>query len=192
MKEDFTYTWLSGETTLTTRMPLCVFMYDNFHLQVMVSMIDGGEVAVHDHEKVGATSTEEEVIALVHTVKLVKCKRKKGCERMAFDPATCETNRKGYCEKCFMELLDKKYLPLIKKEQEEARLEDQRQLANGATHKVVAWIHGGGDDVEAVIYTRGCMSKEQIQAELKKEGSKVLGDYRIQDLMTGLTLNGEG
>lgn len=58
--------------------------------------------------------------------------------------------------------------------------EDERKRKEGATHKVVAWIHPfkDGDDYKVVRYSTGIPTKKMIEEGVVSD-SAIKDDYRI-------------
>ncbi|MYM92673.1 hypothetical protein [Duganella vulcania] len=58
---------------------------------------------------------------------------------------------------------------------------DADHKSRGFTHRIDAWIHGGGDDKLISIYMVSPTTK-QIKNEIRRQGSAVLDDYSLNAL----------
>lgn len=161
-----------------------VFIYRHHRLGIRVSMVsDDGTVlnacSVTDGSKTSHDYNSRDIESLLGKVKIIACKE---CGEPAFDPSAVETNRNGLCEKCFMDDLNKEFKKESEKERKKVAYRDAKKKAEGFTHRITAWIHAGGDDRQVDFYTNAEPTKKQIQALIRKEGSRVLDDYTVQVL----------
>lgn len=123
----------------------------------------------------GSRDTDPKSVAesmAVHGIKLTKKKAQEDADAARL------------CEKCYLDRLNSEVKKSQAKRAKKDQLRDAKARAEGFTHKVEAWVHpeGGGDDYRMVAFTKGAPSKKWIENSLKKEGSRVLTDYRITAL----------
>lgn len=174
---------------LTAEISPASWMYQGYGLQLRVKLADagggahGGDAYLNDKSVDGSQPTEQQVMDLFSKVGLCKCS-KRGCKRMAFDPATASTNRDGKCEACFMEKLNADLQKSQEKQRKKDAERDAKMKAEGYTHKVVAWVHpkGGGDDFQLIMHTMGKPTDASIKARLRKAGSVIDTDYKVTEL----------
>lgn len=93
-----------------------------------------------------------------------------------------EGNRKHDCEQCFIKKLNAKFEKEQAEEDAKEKQADAKMKAKGMTHKVIAWVHAGGDDYSIAIYTQGAPTATEVQKVLKRRRSKVLTDYIVSAL----------
>lgn len=173
-----THQWTIEGASLKAEISPCSWMYPGYGLQLKVTLNEG--CAYLKSKVTFEDATDELFLEMCDQVKLVKC----SCGNAAFDPATIDTNRNGKCEPCFIADLNKEYEEAQKKEQQKILRMDKRRLKEGYTHKVVAWVHPsrGGDDYMIDIYYGAKPTDAQIKASLRKQGSRVLDDFKVHDL----------
>ena len=171
-----------ADINLVASISPCSWMYPNYGLQIQIRIEStGGTAYILNRSLPFAQATEDDVRAMVASVRIVHCPR---CQSPAFDPATVETNRSGLCEACFLKDLSAKYDAAKKKEAAKLARTDASMKLKGMTHRVDAWVHpsGGGDDYQMQLYVRGEPSEGLIQKELKRAGSSVRTDYAVRPL----------
>ena len=155
----------------------CCWMYEGYGLQLSVSLVTGGMVFVRDKSVQMANATIADVNRLLTPIKLIPCKT---CGTLTFDPTTVETNRKGLCEKCFLEELEVKWQKEQAKEDQKLQAQDKKMKAKGSTHRVTAWVHPSrGDDYQVDIYWPREPKPETIEAKLKGLKSQITNDYSV-------------
>jgi hypothetical protein len=94
------------------------------------------------------------------------------------------TNRDGHCEICFMAKLDADFAEATRKETAAERKRDMRLFKQGYKFKVVAWVHPeAGDDYQIVCHHEEQPTTREVIAMLRKRGSRVLTDFRIQSML---------
>ncbi|POA78654.1 hypothetical protein [Pseudomonas sp. DP16D-R1] len=173
------FTAIQGDVELTAEISPCVFMYPGYGLQLTVKLPNGGNTIVSRKDIPIETATEQDCQALMETVKVLPCKT---CQKPAFDPSTCRTNRDGECESCFMAKLNAEFEKDMKKEDDKLKRDDAKYKARGYTHRVHAWIHPpSGSDYELMMWMIN-PTPEQITAELKKKKSADTTDYKLIEL----------
>ncbi|MCK9987743.1 MAG: hypothetical protein AzoDbin1_04215 [Azoarcus sp.] len=179
--KQFSHSFTKNGAELTAEISPCCWMYPGYGLQVTVQMKDGGNVIKHRKDVIWEQATESQVIEFTESIGVCSCSR---CGKPAFDPATCDTNRAGLCEHCFLSDLDAQHKKSKAKEEQKLKRRDAAKKRQGFTHRVTAWVHpeAGGDDYMVDLYCKGKPSAAQIKAELKKSGSRVLDDYQILEL----------
>jgi hypothetical protein len=177
-----------GNHILTAEVSPCIWMYQGHPFQIKVDMGDkenrqsGGCVYLQDKALNNDTYTEMDIVRLLGTVKIQKCKNPK-CNNEAFHPDH-ESNRKGECEHCFMTKWQAGWDAMQKKEQAKIARQDKKMKTKGMVARVEAWIHpkAGGDDYMVDIYYSSQPSKAEIESQLRQKGSAVLNDYRVVTL----------
>lgn len=185
MTKNKTKTRSIGNVKLTAEVSPCVWMYKGYPLQIKVTMgskenpRSGGDAFLVDRALNNDTYTEADIIRLLGTVKIQKCKNA-GCSNPAFHPDH-ESNRKGECEHCFMTKWQAGWDAMQKKEQAKIARQDKKMKGKGMIARVEAWIHpeAGGDDYMIDIYYSSQPSEGEIKTQLRQRGSAVLNDYRI-------------
>lgn len=161
----------------------CSFMYPRYGLQISVTLNDGQESILGNHQPMESV-TEADVQALFETVKTHKCVQ---CEALAFDRNTISTNLEGMCWTCINELCKREFEAgaaddVAELERELAAIKSEGK-AKGFTHLVTAVIHpeSGVDDYVKYFFTK-TDNAQQIEAVIRKTGSAVLTDYRVEPL----------
>lgn len=170
-----------GESKLSLQVSPCSWMYKGYPLQVEVQLAGGGNAFLTHESKRFDTATQDDLQGMLDRVRLVPCCK---CGKPAFDPATVETNRKGQCEACFMEDLNKLFEKDRKKEEAKLAKRIERYKQRGFTHLVSAWVHplAGGDDHQIEAWFNGEPSKEEVRDMLRRQGSCELDDYVVTKL----------
>ena len=166
---------------LTAEVSPCVFMHKGYPLQLTVKNPNGGDTIIADRTKNAETFTDADCQALLQKVGVVSCKD--GCGRMAFDPATCSTNRGGVCEVCFMAKLRAELAVGQAKEEKRLVARDKRMVAKGMKFRVTAWVHPkrGGDDYQVDVFYSTKPSDAEVRTMLATRSS-VVDDFKIIDL----------
>ncbi|WP_426158087.1 hypothetical protein [Pseudomonas sp. TSRC2-2] len=173
------FTAIQGAVELTAEISPCVFMYPGYGLQLTVSIPKGGNTIVARKDIPIETATEQDCQALLESVRVLPCKV---CQKPAFDPSSCSTNRDGKCESCFMTELNASFEKATKKAEDKLKRDDAKFKARGYTHRVQAWIHPPrGSDYELMMWMIN-PTPEEITAELKKKKSADPTDYKLIEL----------
>ncbi|MDK9702470.1 MAG: hypothetical protein OEL20_04970 [Sulfuritalea sp.] len=158
----------------------CSWLYPGYGLQVQITLHGGGGHAyIHNKELHFEKATMADLERMFDQVKLVPCKK---CGKPAFDPATVDTNRAGECEECFMDRLNAELKKAQEKEDRRMRRLDATHRAQGYTHRIDAWIHGGGDDRQVSFYSKGKLTTKEVKALIRKQGSMKDDDFTIVTL----------
>jgi len=178
MKQFLTLTQDGIEFTATVSP--CSWMYPGYGFQIEIRMENGGCVHVRQADLPYEKATVADMDRLFRPVKLVACSQ---CGAPAFDPACYRTNRDGWCERCFMESLNKTLAEAQARDAKKVAARDRVQKRRGMTHRVDAWIHPNGSDYEISFYSQGEPPQEAIQEILKAQRSKVLTDYTVTKLV---------
>lgn len=131
-----------------------------------------------------ARATVGDALSLFESVGVIPCRT---CSAPAFDPKTCNTNRDGECEACFLQRLqrdfDRETLPARIRELKADIKRAELHKAKGFTHHLLAMIHpASGDDFTVEFFAKGEPPPEEIKKLLKKRGSQVLDDYRLSHI----------
>jgi hypothetical protein len=164
---------------LTASISPCVFMHKNYPLQIQVEgprVKEGylGWVMLRDKTKNGETATEDDVKALLKTVKLVECSND-GCSNLAFDKSGDKyDNREGQCETCFVAKLNAEMEQAQEAELKAVARRDKQQYKKGMRYRVTAWIHGHGDDQQVDIY----FNVKPTKAMIRKETGSTIDDWQ--------------
>lgn len=165
-----------ADINLVASISPCSWMYPNYGLQIQIRIEStGGTAYILNRSLPFAQATEDDVRAMVASVRIVHCPR---CQSPAFDPATVETNRSGLCEACSLKDLSAKYDAAKKKEAAKLARTDASMKLKGMTHRVDAWVHpsGGDDDYQISLYVSEKPTKAMIRTELRRCNSSVLDD----------------
>lgn len=165
---------------LTAEVSPCSWMYPNYGLQISVTMSDGGGKAyVHEKELAFGDATVGDMGRLLETIGVISCVK---CGKPAFNPDTVKTNREKQCERCFMSELNAEFEKERKKQADRMVKNDAKYKKKGYTHRVDAWLHrDSGDDVQVSYYMKD-PTDDVIRAQLRKDRSIVLDDYKIVQL----------
>lgn len=156
----------------------CSFMYQDYGLQLQVKIEATGQTAHLNLKKPVAKCTAQDAETLFETaLPLESC----SCGNPRFR-VEIAGNRGKQCETCFLSALGAEFEREKKKELAKIARKDKAMLAKGYTHKAVAWIHPAGDDYQVDIYFGSKPTDSEIQAHIKKQGSRVLNDYALHDL----------
>lgn len=174
-----------GNVILTAEVSPCVWMFKGHPFQIKVEMGDkknprsGGDAFLQDKALNNDTFTEMDIVRLLGTVKIQKCKNPK-CSNKAFHPDH-ESNRKGECEACWMAKWQKNWDAMQEKENAKIARRDKQMKKKGMVSRVEAWIHPaeGGDDYMIDIYYSDKPTPAEIESALRERGSAVLSDYRV-------------
>ncbi|MEA8592209.1 hypothetical protein PZT57_26545 [Pseudomonas aeruginosa] len=170
-----------GEIVLTAEISPCVWMYNSdFQLTIRLPGDGGDVISVMPGVKL-KEATSAHVNKLLHSVQIKPCSCE-GCSKPAFDPAVCRTNRDGKCETCWMAEWRAGWE--AEQAEEDARVKQERQdaKAKGFTHAIDMVVHPEhGDDIFLSYYVKDATPEMAVQL-LRKEGSTVLDDYRIEVL----------
>lgn len=174
-----------GDHTLHASISLCVFMHDNYPLQIGVKLMLGekymGEIFHTNRSKNGKTATMDDLKKALADTRLQACINPK-CDNMAFH-IMHDSNRKGECEACFMGKLRAELYAEQAKEQLKMQKREAKLYANGFRWRVTATIHPLiGDDVLVDWYEKSKPTKAGVARFLKSKGSQVLDDYVITAL----------
>jgi hypothetical protein len=156
----------------------CSWMYPHYGLQV-TGFLETTHETIHPHLTRGSWEnfTELDFENLCGTFYMdTPC----ACGNPRLRSNLAETNRGELCEICFLTKLNDEWEEATKKEKEEMELQDADMKEKGYTHKIVAWIHGGGDDKCVDVYFTGCPAKKDIEKVL--EDSIVKNDYKLYAL----------
>lgn len=173
------FTAIQGDVELTAEISPCVFMYQGYGLQLTVTLPKGGNTIVARKDIPIETATEQDCQALLESVRVLPCNV---CQKPAFDPSSCSTNRDGKCESCFMAELNAAFEKETKKEDAKLKRDDAKFKARGYTHRVHAWIHpASGSDYELMMWMIN-PTQEEITSELKKKKSVDTTDYKLIEL----------
>lgn len=91
------------------------------------------------------------------------------------------SNRGTLCETCWMDDFNKENERHMEKENRALARKDAAMAKKGYTHRVSAWVHParGGDDYLIDFYSKKLPTPCEIEALLRKEGSRRLDDYGI-------------
>lgn len=157
----------------------CVWLY-NSPFQITVTLAKGGTSIVTDDNVRFADATEADVARLLDRVQVQKCKTR-GCQNPAFDPATMSAHRDGKCEQCFMKNLDKELEKAQKAERRELAQMDRLYRARGFTHRVEAWVHADGGDMQLSIWLAN-PTEDSIRNELLHAGADAAQGYTLHPL----------
>lgn len=170
-----------GDAKLVAEISLCSFMYPHYGLQISVKLVNTGQDGIVANRMAMDTVTEADVQALFDTVKIHKCVQ---CDLPAFDRNTITANAEGLCWACITERSNREYQESSAEEEAELKRElkkmKRRGKSQGYSHLVTAMIHPttGGDDYIKYFFTKGDDSK-RIQSAIRKAGSAVTSDYRV-------------
>ncbi len=164
---------------LTAEVSPCSWMYPTYGFQISVVMAEGGKAYVLEKELAFADASIDDMQRLLGTIGVIPCIK---CRKPAFNPDTVQTNREGKCEQCFMTELNAEFEKEREKDARRMAKNDAKYKKQGYTHRVDAWIHPGRGDDESVTYYMKDPTDEAIRAQLRKNGSIVLDDYKIVQL----------
>lgn len=150
----------------------CCWMNPGSPFQITVQMVDGGKIIVQERALTYDHASVHDMQRLLGQVQVQECICD-NCTRPAFSNAEISSNREGRCETCFMENLN---LTIVKQIADESRKKrqtsvrsDKRHKIGGYTHRVNAWVHTNGDDLELVMYMAE-PTDTLIRAEIQRQG----------------------
>jgi len=166
-----------GGVTLTCYVALCSWNSgEGVHL--VVEYESGGKRHLNDPNLDVEDATDADYQRLLDSVQIAPCKT---CGAPAFDNSWQPTNRDGDCERCFHKIIDAELEQGLAKEAKKLAKLDAKYKAQGFTHRVEAWIHRNGDDKQISLWMQN-PTQAQIRAELKREGSLDLTDFKTIEL----------
>lgn len=128
-------------------------------------------------------ATSEQLEAFLATCDLAESNCKACGYHMLAHASHYRTNDE--CDACCKDRLTAEYKVENAAEVKKDLAEEKKMLNKGYLFKVVAWVHGRGDDYMIVMFTPNKPTIAQIHAQLKKDGSRRMDDYTIKNLMTG-------
>lgn len=145
--KQFQHTFVIDGVQMTASVSPCVWMYPGYPLQVQVQMKGGGSAILKNQNLTWETATQQDVVALAESIRVVPCHR---CGKPAFDPSSVETNRQGLCEACFTADIEAEFNRLEEEEEKKVLRRDRKMKKQGYTHRVTGWIHPEqGSDTQA-------------------------------------------
>ena len=170
------FTAMRGDVELTAEVSPCCFMYGS-PLQITVRLPNGGgDTIVQNKDIAIKDATEGDCKSLLETVQIMPCKT---CQKPAFDPSSCRTNRDGECEHCFMKKLNEEFDGFEKKYQAKLKKDDAKYKAKGCTHRITTWVHPTrGDDYQIIMWMTN-PTAEEIVAQLKKKRGADTTGYQL-------------
>jgi len=163
-----------GGVTLTCYVALCSWNSGQ-GVTLVVTFEGGGTAHIREPELDVEDATDADYQRMLDSVQLAPCKT---CGGPAFDPTWKPSNRDGDCEKCFHKIIDAELAKGQAKEAKKLAKLDAKAKAEGYTHRIEAWIHRDGDDQQLSLWLQNPTTR-QIRAELRREGSLDLSDYKI-------------
>lgn len=164
---------------LTAEVSPCSWMYPAYGFQISVTMEGGGKACVREKDLAFADASTGDMQRLLETIGVISCVK---CGKPAFNPDTVQTNREKKCERCFMSELNAEFEKDREKEARRIAKADAKYKKQGYTHRVDAWLHLGSGDDKPVTYYMKDPTDEVIRAQLRKNRSIVLDDYKIVEL----------
>lgn len=167
------------DAKLSASVSPCVWMYGG-PFQISVNLAGGGSTIVIDSELRLDQATEADIIRLLDSVGIVKC-RTRGCQNPAFDPRTTLKNRDGRCEPCALAVFDKELNAAQAAERKKLARMDRQYKARGFTHRVDAWVHAEGGDQQLSIWLRD-PTDMIIRSELLRSGVADSQSYTLHQL----------
>jgi hypothetical protein len=167
------------DAKLSASVSPCVWLYDS-PFQISVKLVGGGLTIVIDDRLQFSEATEADVIRLLDSVGIIKC-RARGCHNPAFDPASTLKHRDGKCEQCALAMLDNELAKAQAAEQKKLVQLNRKHRARGFTHRVDVWIHAEGGDQEVSIWLSH-PTDAVIRSELLRSGFADVQTYTLHQL----------
>ncbi len=166
-------------TVLSVEVSPCCWMYANYPLQVTYQSADERSVGACRSKRLSqADASREDVQGMLERgLTLGACV---ACGKPHL--VNPDSNRGENCNTCFTARITAEYDQAAAKERDKQAKRDAKMKAKGFTHKVIAWVHGGGDDKQVEMYTQGAPSAADIKTRLRKLGSRILNDYTVTPL----------